>query len=102
MFNATSGKYEDISSATKPIFGAGGLVDTQEDVSTIWEPGKTQVVYLAIKNAGDLALKYRVVLDVTEITKNLDDVVTYTITPDAKAGEVTAWNGADAKSVVSG
>ena len=102
MFNAASGAYEDISSATKPIFGADGLVDTQEDVSTIWEPGKTQVVYLAIKNAGDLALKYRVVLDVTEITKNLDDVVTYTITPDAKAGDVTAWDGANANSIVAG
>ena len=102
MFNAASGAYENISDATKPIFGADGLVDTQEDVSTIWEPGKTQVVYLAIKNAGNLDLKYKVVLDVTDIEKKLNEVLSFTITPDTKAGDVTAWSGANASSVELG
>ena len=28
--------------------------------STVWEPGRTEVVYLRVKNAGTLALKYTV------------------------------------------
>ena len=97
-------KYVDISDSTLPIFGEGGLIDTYEDVSTLWEPGKTQVVYLAIENAGSLALKYKVSLDVTDIQGKLNDVLSYTITPDvdAMAGKLTAWDGADAKRVAAG
>ena len=77
--------YVDISNATNPIFGADGLAAAADGSSTLWEPGKTQVVYLAIKNAGSLALKYKVALNVTGIEKDLDKVLTYTITPDAQA-----------------
>jgi len=104
MFDGTS--YVDISDETRPIFGEGGLIDANENVSNLWEPGKTQVVYLAIKNAGSLALKYKVALNVTEITEKLNEVVTYTITPDAKADEadkkVTAWDGTNANKVALG
>ena len=96
-------KYVDISDATQPIFGADGLAAAADGSSTLWEPGKTQVAYLAIKNDGSLALKYKVALTVTSITKNLNDVVTYTITPDAKGdAPLTAWDGTNAKKVVAG
>ena len=96
-------KYVDISDATQPIFGADGLAAAADGSSTLWEPGKTQVAYLAIKNDGSLALKYKVALTVTNITKNLNDVVTYTITPDAKGdAPLTAWDGTNAKKVVAG
>ena len=76
----------EITNTSAPLFGA----------DEIWEPGKTEVVYLSLKNAGSLDLKYKVGLKVYGIEKNLDDVMQYSITPDAKFGEVTAWgNGID-------
>lgn len=80
--DATSKK--NISDSNDPIF--------TDDI--LWEPGKTQVVYLSIKNAGSLALKYKVSLNVTEVsTDSLTDVMEYAISPDAKYGEVTSWVG---------
>ena len=57
--------------------------------NTLWEPGKTQTVYLSIKNNGTLDLKYTVAIEVTDITNNLNEVLTYIITPDATYGTVT-------------
>ena len=96
--------YVDISNATNPIFGADGLAAAADGSSTLWEPGKTQVVYLAIKNAGSLALKYKVALNVTGIEKDLDKVLTYTITPDAQApaNMLSGWDATGAKSVKLG
>lgn len=54
---------------------------------TLWEPGKTQTVYLSIKNNGSLALKYTVVIEVTDIVNDLNEVLTYVISPDAKYGD---------------
>jgi len=106
MYDASQGKYVDISDSEKPIFGEGGLIDASEDVSTLWEPGKTQVVYLAIENAGSLSLQYKVALNVTEITKDLNLALSYVITPDARADvadkKVEAWDGANALGVVAG
>ena len=90
---------EAISARTEPIFGVNSLVAQNDAADTLWEPGKTQVVYLSIKNNGNLALKYKVDLLVSEITKNLNEVVTYTITRDAKFGDPI--NGT-AQSVVAG
>ena len=74
----------NISASSDPVFSG----------DILWEPGKTEVVYLSIKNEGSLALKYQVALEVTgESTDSLLDVMSYTITPDAKYGEVTAWAG---------
>lgn len=66
--------------------------------SIIWEPGMTQVVYLSVKNAGDLALKYKLDIVVTDITTgtnyNLADVMEYSIVKGTSAdpfGYVTKW-----------
>lgn len=59
-----------------------------------WEPGYTHVVYLSIKNLGDLSLKYKVALEVTEVSnKSLLDVMSYAVSPDAQFGSVTSWAG---------
>ena len=64
------------------------------DANILWEPGYTEVVYLSIKNEGNLALKYQVAIDVTSVSEdNLADVMEYTVTPDAKFGEVASWAG---------
>ena len=94
--------YVDISTSDKPLFGADGLAAAADGSSTLWEPNKTQVVYLAIENAGSLALKYKVALNVTDVTKDLTNVLRYTITPDAKGAALTAWDDTNAKSVALG
>lgn len=97
---AENGKYVDISANSAPIFGAANSQIAQNDSKdTLWEPGKTQVVYLAIKNNGNLALKYQVVLDVTnpENGKNLYEAMQYVITPNAKDGVVTPWDATNAR-----
>ena len=39
------------------------------DEKARWEPGATQVVYLKVKNAGTLALKYKFAVDVIKETE---------------------------------
>ena len=73
------------------------ISDSKDPVFTgemLWEPGKTEVVYFSIKNAGNLDLKYKTAVVVTSVSEDsLTDVMSYTITPDAKYGDVTAWAG---------
>ena len=93
MWDETEQKYVDISNDTTPIFGSGtSSVAQNKNADTLWEPGKTQVAYLAIKNNGNLALKYKVALDVTNVTNDLYKVMEYAITPDVtNENSVTAW-----------
>ena len=99
MYNGTD-DYVDISDNPRAIFGTGSIAQNN-NAETLWEPGKTQVAYLAIKNNGNLALKYKVALDVTNVSKNLYEVMEYAITPDAtNENPVTAWTTGN--SVVEG
>lgn len=91
--------YTDISDSNKPIFGAGSVAQ-DVNAETLWEPGKTQVAYLAIKNNGNLALKYKVALDVENISKDLYKVMEYAIVPDAQPDSVKSWSSGN--SVVEG
>ena len=92
--------YVDISDDTRAIFGTGSIAQNT-NAATLWEPGKTQVAYLAIKNNGNLALKYKVALAVDNVSKNLYEVMEYAITPDATyTNPVTAWTSGN--SVVEG
>lgn len=97
LMNTGSG-YEDISDSDSPIFGKGSIAQA-DNAQTLWEPGKTQVAYLAIRNNGTLALKYTVGLDVENVSKNLYEVMEYVITPDAQYGAVTSWAGNGSKVV---
>lgn len=94
------GNYDDISNSNNPIFGAGSIAQ-KNNAETLWEPGKTQVAYLAIKNNGDLDLKYTVGLKVQNVSKDLYKVMEYAIVPDADANnKVTSWTSGN--SVVVG
>lgn len=98
LWNGT--QYAEITNESAPIFGAGGLAQNVNG-DTLWEPGKTQVAYLMIKNAGNLALKYSVALDVVNVKNDLYKVMKYAITPDAKDGTgVSPWT--TGKSVQTG
>ena len=88
--------YVNISKDKNPIFGSDtSTVAQNNNLDTLWEPGKTQVAYLAIENKGNLALKYKVALNVTNPAdgKDLYKVMQYAIVPDAKNdnGMVTGW-----------
>ena len=95
----TGAGYVDISDSTDPIFGNGSIAQNN-NAETLWEPGKTQVAYLAIKNNGSLALKYKVALDVDNVSKNLYKAMEYAIVPDATFNTVTAWT--EGNDVVEG
>ena len=93
--------YKNISNSTSPIFGEGSIAQNN-NAQTLWEPGKTQVAYLAIENAGNLDLKYTVGLNVENKKNDLYKVMKYAIVPDAKpdSAPVTAWTSGN--SVVVG
>ena len=82
--HTADGRFE-ITETSDPIFGK---IDSDNananSADTLWEPGKTQTVYLSIKNNGSLDLKYTVAIEVTDITNNLNEVLYYIVTPDAK------------------
>ena len=98
----TGDGYEDISNSTESIFNMLSNKAQNDNAYTLWEPGKTQVAYLQIKNAGTLALKYSVALKITEVEKNLHEVMQYSITPDATYGTVKAWDAEAGKAVALG
>ena len=100
MYDSDRSDYVDFSYNDKAIFGTGSLAQNN-NAETLWEPDKTQVAYLAIKNNGNLALKYKGAHHVTNVSKNLYEVMEYAITPDAtNANPVTPWTSGD--SVVKG
>lgn len=82
---------QEITDETDPIFGEGALAQNN-NAETLWEPGKTQVAYLSIKNNGNLDLKYKVALQVYDVEKDLIEVLEYDVIPDAKFGTVTSWS----------
>lgn len=99
MDGDVDGTYDDISNNNSPIFGEGSIAQNN-NAETLWEPGKTQVAYLAIKNNGNLALKYTVGLDVQNVSKNLYEVMEYAIVPDADANhKVTSWTSGNSVEV---
>ena len=75
---------QNISDSNEPVFSG----------DILWEPGKTEVVYLSIRNNGSLALKYKVAIEVKQISDHdLTEVMYYYVTPNARFGEVTEWVG---------
>ena len=83
--------YADIGESSAPIFGSADKA--LNSLNTLWEPGKTQVAYLAIANAGNLELKYMVNLDTrdTDAEQNLYEAMSYVIVPDASYGSDIVW-----------
>ena len=59
-----------------------------------WEPGKTEIVYLAVENTGSLALKYNILVDVED--ERLAGSLKYAILDkatkaDADAAGIASW-----------
>ena len=99
IYDEVAGDYVDISNSQTPIFGANGIAQNNA-ANTLWEPGKTQVVYLAIENAGTLDLKYKVVLNVLDVVGDLNEVLRYNVTPGARGDDpLTSWNASGANKV---
>ena len=100
MHNGT--EYVDIGENKDPIFGDGSIAQNN-NAETKWEPGKTQVAYLAIENVGNLDLKYTVKLNLKDSTKDLYKVMQYAITPDAtNENPADDWDAAKGITVVPG
>ena len=97
MYKKVNGQYDyvNISKEPAPIFGSSTSTVAQNDnLDTLWEPSKTQVAYLAIKNEGNLDLKYQVALNVINPAdgKDLYQVMQYAIVPDKRGTDpVPAW-----------
>ena len=88
---------DDATTPDAPVFGA----------DILWEPNMTQVRYFSIKNNGTLALKYKVVIEVTvhnATNYDLTDVMYYQVTPGATydGAPVTAWDYNNEHSIQAG
>ena len=93
---AYDGVYEDISNGEGDIFSPTGN-------GINWEPNKTEIVYLAVKNAESLALKYNILIDVTD--NGLVSALEYAIVDGAKATDlatVTDWTALSAVATATG
>ena len=86
MDKAENGAYESIDGGTGDIFSEATGNGTR------WEPGKTEIVYLAVENKGDVELDYYFKLRIADL--GLADSLEYAIIDDAKAGDLaqaTTW-----------
>ena len=93
LFKHTANGAIEITNDSAPLFGKSDSTTANANTEdTLWEPGKTQTVYLSIKNNGTLDMKYTVAIEVTNITKNLNEALVYYITPDAEYNTVTKAN----------
>ena len=99
-------EYQDISNGTGDIFIPSADEDPYVEGrpnGTLWEPNKTEIVYLAVENAGSLALNYNILLTVTNAnadstnTAKLEEVLTYAVVPGLQAGAATVNNWEDIK-----
>jgi len=86
---------------------AGDIFSEAAGNGTKWEPGKTEIVYLQVKNTGSLAFKYQIKLNITGGGTDATDVtlasaLEYAVldgvqATDASLASVTSW--ADIKGI---
>ena len=102
MDKAEDGNYVSIAGGSGDIFKEGA--NANDSTATLWEPGKTQVVYLAVANLGNLALKYNIVLNVTDEDTtdavNLGDVLEFAVVDYGKTAPATRIDAWDASAAV--
>ncbi len=55
-----------------------------------WEPGRTSVYYLSVKNTGAFDLKHSIALNAYDITNNIHETILYTILPGTTYGEINS------------
>ena len=89
MDKEENGTYVSIADEDGAIFGSvNSLFAQNESFDTLWEPGKTQIVYLGVKNTGTVALKYNIIIDVED--GGLASALQYAIIDGAKAENLSA------------
>ena len=81
----TPAGYVSIAGGVGDIFTEAAVA--QDSTATLWEPGKTQTVYLAVENKGNLALKYNILIDVTN--GGLADALSFAVVDGAKFGDAS-------------
>ena len=103
MDKEENGIYVSIANEEAAIFGSNSLIAQNNSADTLWEPGKTQIVYLGVQNKGNLALKYNIVLNVED--NGLVGALEYAIIDGAKAVDLTdatKWNDITTATVQKG
>ncbi|MBQ9557995.1 MAG: hypothetical protein IJU94_05245 [Clostridia bacterium] len=102
MYKGDAG-YVSIAGGAGDIFKEADVA--QDSSETLWEPGKTQIVYLGVKNLGSLALKYNIWLRSVspDATAKLTEAFDYAIidgldyeTAQAQLGNVSTWSAVKA------
>ena len=102
MYKGDSG-YVSIAGGEGDIFKEAGVA--QDSTETLWEPGKTQIVYLGVKNLGTLALKYNIWIRSVSLDDEvkLTDAFEYAIidgldyaAAQAQLGSVSSWEAVKA------
>ena len=83
------GAYTSIADTTGDIFSVNGN-------GINWEPGRTEIVYLAVENKGSLAATFDldIIPTAVERKKNLGDVLECAVIADMQPNDMTAnnWN----------
>ena len=111
LIGSTFAWFTDSASSTGNVITTGTLDVklTQKDANgnytevngpvfdnVLWEPNATYVEYFRIENAGTLALKLGVALNVTDVTKNLNEVLEYAV---VEGTTVSGWTSGTAVAV---
>ncbi|MBQ2742453.1 MAG: hypothetical protein IJF32_06580 [Oscillospiraceae bacterium] len=92
MYKEADGKYVSIAGGNGDIFSEA----TGNGIN--WEPGKTEIVYLGVKNLGSLALKYNILLDIVDGEIPLSGSLEYAIIDGAEyeADKYANWQAVKA------
>lgn len=79
--------------------------DTDLCSNDIWEPNRTVVLYLSVKNNRSTDINYMISLEATDIVRNLNEVISYIIIPDATVDTPDSLGSLDwsaGKNIASG
>ena len=91
MDKEENGNYSDISNSEN-----GDIFSEATGNGVRWEPGKTEIVFLAVANEGDLALNYNIIVDVQDLDTtdgvNPASVLEYAIIDGWKASDYQSAN----------
>lgn len=68
--------------------GQGDIFSEATGNGILWEPGKTEIVYLQVQNKGNLAVKYNILLDIED--SGLAGALEYAVLDGAKAADLAA------------
>ena len=95
-----TGSYGSIAGEVAAIFGAeNSLIAQNNSADTVWEPGKTQIAYLAVENKGNLDLKYNIMLNIVD--GGLIGSLEYAIIDGAEYGDITATDWTAIKAIAN-